>query len=324
MTRTLILGGTGWLGRELAAQLVARGDHVSCLARGLSGEIPEGATLIAADRQEHGAYDMALQLDWDEIIELSYEPGFVGEALTALADRTQHWTLVSSVSVYARNDQIGADEEAAVVEPTDLSDYAHAKVAAERVTSDAVGDRLLIARPGLIVGQGDPSDRFGYWVSRLALAATEPVLIPRGDQLSVQAIDVRDIAQWIIRAGLSGVVDVVNVVGSERAFTEVLRAAEAIADYRGELIGADDQWLLAHGVNYWAGPRSLPRWLPPSDRAFAQRSSARFLAHGGEERSLAQTLHDSLADERHRGLDRPRRAGLSREEELILVSELTA
>lgn len=258
MTHTLILGGTGWLGRELAAQLAARGDRVTCLARGRSGEIPDGATLIAADREEHGAYDAALQNDWDEIIELSYEPELVGGALTALADRAQHWTLVSSVSVYALNDQANADEEAAVAEPTDLGDYAHAKVAAERVTSDAVGDRLLIARPGLIVGPGDPSDRFGYWVSRLALAASEPVLVPRGGQLPVQIIDVRDVAHWLIHAGVNGIADVVNVVGSERTFPEVLSIAEEIAEFRGELIDANDPWLLAHGVTYWAGPRSLP------------------------------------------------------------------
>jgi nucleoside-diphosphate-sugar epimerase len=67
------------------------------------------------------------------------------------------------VSVYANNDQPGADESAALVDPVDLDDYAQAKVAAEHATADVVGDKLLIARPGLIVGPGDGSDRFGYW-----------------------------------------------------------------------------------------------------------------------------------------------------------------
>ncbi len=99
--------------------------------------------------------------EWDEVIELSHELDLVEPALDALADAAAHWTLVSTVSVYARNDEPGADETADVVEPTDLSKYADAKVAAERSSAARLGSRLLIGRPGLIVGPGDPSDGSG-------------------------------------------------------------------------------------------------------------------------------------------------------------------
>ena len=137
--RTLILGGTAWLGREIAEQLVARGEDVTCLARGESGAVPPGVTSVRTDRRDPGAYDSVKGSDWDEIIELTYEAELVTGALEALADNAQHWTLVSSVSVYASNSEPGADEEAALVEPTDLDNYAHAKVAAERATTEAVG-----------------------------------------------------------------------------------------------------------------------------------------------------------------------------------------
>ena len=321
--RTLILGGTAWLGREIAEQLVARGEDVTCLARGESGAVPPGVTSVRTDRRESGAYDSVKGSDWDEIIELTYEADLVTGALGALADNTQHWTLVSSVSVYASNSEPGADEEAALVEPTDLDNYAHAKVAAERATTEAIGARLLIARPGLIAGPGDTSDRFSYWVSRLALAPHESVLVPDVHDRAVQFIDVRDLAGWLIDVGRRGLTGVYNAVGSERDLSTVLRAAAQVAGHAGELISADDDWLTAQNVNYWAGPHSLPLWLPRSDAGFARRSRSRYLAAGGTERSLKQTLEDVLADERTRGLDRQRRSGLTREEENLLLDKIS-
>lgn len=323
MTRTLILGGTAWLGREIAEQLVARGEDVTCLARGESGAVPSGVTFVRSDRRVPGAYESVKGRDWNDVIELAYEADLVAGALEALADNTQHWTLVSSVSVYARNSEPGADEDAALVEPTDLENYAHAKVAAERATAEAIGDRLLIARPGLIAGPGDTSDRFSYWVSRLALAPREPVLVPEVHDRAVQFIDVRDLAEWLIDAGHRGLTGVYNAVGSEREFSTVLLAAAQVAGYAGDLISANDDWLAAHNVNYWAGLHSLPLWLPRSDAGFARRSRSRYITAGGTERSLTQTLEDVLVDERTRGLDRERRSGLTREEEHGLLDKLS-
>ena len=53
--RTLILGGTAWLGRHLALEALNRGHDVTCLARG-SAPVPDGVRLVRADRNEPGAY----------------------------------------------------------------------------------------------------------------------------------------------------------------------------------------------------------------------------------------------------------------------------
>ena len=322
MSEVLVLGGTAWLGREIATQLLARGDDVTCLARGSSGEVAPGAHLVRADRTHPDAYEHVAGRAWDEVVELSSDADLVTGALQALSTAARHWTLVSTISVYARNDEPGADESAALLDPVDLQDYAQAKVAAERASTDAVGDRLLIARAGLISGPGDTSDRFGYWVARLALARDAPVLTPVVEGRAVQVIDVRDLAAWIVEAGRAGTTGTFNATGDETALADVLAMAAEVAGSTGDLVPATDAWLVERDVRYWAGPRSLPLWLPAVDTAVAQRDNTAFHAAGGRLSELRHTLERTLDDERARGLDRVRRSGLTRREEVDLLDRL--
>ncbi|MFX5768997.1 hypothetical protein ABTD97_20430, partial [Acinetobacter baumannii] len=83
------------------------------------------------------------------------------------------------MSVY-RDDETGGTDESAPRHPAaqagEDDDYARQKVAAEDAVQEGLGDRALLVRPGLIVGDGDPSDRFGYWAAAFLRALDEPVL----------------------------------------------------------------------------------------------------------------------------------------------------
>lgn len=314
-----MLGGTGWLSGRIARRWLDAGARVTCLARG-ERAAPDGAVLVRGDRDDPEVYDALAAREWDQVVDISSRAAHVERAVEVLGDRAARWTQVSSVSVYSDDTTVGADESAPrhpAARPGDEDDYGAQKAAAEDIVG-RLGERAFVVRPGLIVGDGDPTDRFGYWAAAFARAGAGPVLLPPLKGKSAQVIDVDDLAAYIVAAPRSGAV---NAVGDEFPLADVLGAIRTAAGHTGATIVAEEEWLVARGVEYWAGPRSLPLWLPPEMTGFMSRSNAAFGADGGALRPLDDTVDRVLADERERGVDRERRAGLTRAEELALLGD---
>ncbi|WP_037364891.1 NAD-dependent epimerase/dehydratase family protein [Nakamurella lactea] len=331
MANMLILGGTGWLSREVAAQAVTAGHQVTCLARG-STEPAAGARLVIGDRDVPGAYDDVADDRWDVVVDVSRQPGQVRSAATALRASLGdhgHWVFVSTGSVYLPDADrlVGTEDDpvrpALEVDEAGIETYGEGKVACELALDEILGDRrVTVARAGLIGGPGDGSDRFGYWPTAFARAAADgqgPVLVPDVPELSTQVIDVRDLATWLLHAGLTGTAGVFDTVGTPTTVGAVLRLCREIAGHTGDVIGRDPEWLTAQEVGYWSGPKSLPLWLPADHELAVPRTGDKATAAGLVRRPMTELVADVLADEIARGLDRDRGAGLTRATELELI-----
>ncbi|MDN5794688.1 MAG: NAD-dependent epimerase/dehydratase family protein [Intrasporangium sp.] len=332
MARVLVLGGTSWLGGAVARVAVDDGHDVTCLARGVSGSVPDGARLVPGDRDDVGVYAAELGPgEWDLVVDLARAPVHARGAVQALADAASRWVLVSSISAYARHDEPGADESAGLLPAlrADMAtpeEYGEGKVACEVAVRSVRGPDALIVRAGLIVGAGDRSDRFGYWPGRFALAARDggPVLVPARRDRPVQWVHVGDLASWVVSAGLRGITGARNALGPTIPLSDVLDACAAVAGFTGELVPVSDDALRSAGVEEFMGPHSLPLWLAdPEWCAFMDRSGVAAVRDGLIHRPLSDVVEDAAAWEAQLGLDRARGgAGLDRAEELAIVARL--
>jgi len=326
----LVLGGTSWLGGAVARVAAARGHHVTCLARGASGTVPPGVDWVRADRSEAGAYAGVQDRHWDVVVDVSWQPDFVRSALAALADRTDHWVYVSSCSVYSDDSTPDTAEDAPThpahrgTGPVDMEQYGLAKVACEEACLQAMGaDGALIARAGLIVGYGDRSDRFGYWPARMARAGDGDAVLGPPLDAPAQLIDVEDLALWLVRCGERRIDGVYNAVGDVTDLRQVLEAVSVAGGRGPRWVEVDDSWLVQHEVEPWAGPESLPLWLPrPEYAGFMTRRNTAAQSAGLTLRPLQETVADALRWELECGVTRERKAGLTPGNESRLLGEV--
>ncbi len=298
--KLLILGGTRFLGRHTVDSALARGHKVTVFNRGKNNAgLPEGVEAIVGDRD--GGLDALRGRRWDAVIDTcGFIPRVVGDSARLLADAVDHYTFVSSLSVYPSFATPSLDESAPVgtledetVEEVDGATYGPLKVLCERAVESAFPGRSAIVRAGLIVGPRDDIKRFPWWVRRVARGGN--VLAPGEPGRHLQVVDARDLGDWMVLLGERRTPGVFNATGPDRVLTmgEFLDEARRVSGSDARFVWASDEFLAEHRVAPWT---EMPMYLPAVGDYlhFFDVDVSKAIAAGLRFRPLADTIRDVL------------------------------
>jgi nucleoside-diphosphate-sugar epimerase len=327
--RLLIIGGTVFLGRHIVEAALARGHELTLFNRGQHN--PELFPEVEKLRGDRDGNLVALEgRTWDAVIDTSgYVPRVVRQSAELLADRTGHYTFISTISVYPEDAPPGTAENGPLVSMEDESveeiteeTYGPLKVLCERVVQETLPDRALIIRPGLIVGPNDPTDRFTYWPVRVARDGT--VLAPGRPEREIQFIDVRDLAEWTVRLVESRTTGVFNANGPDYPLSmqDLLNACREASGSDAELVWVSERFLEENGGGPWI---EMPLWVPEEELpGFFKFDVSKAISAGLTFRPAVETCRDTLAWAQTRPTDHQWRAGMDPEKEQDLLAKAQA
>lgn len=318
--KLLILGGTVFLGRHVVDAALNRGHHVTLFNRG-----QHNADLFPEVEKLRGNRDGDLKAlrggRWEAVIDTcGYVPRIVSASASLLAEQVERYVFVSSISVYADFSAAGMDESASVgrlqneaVEEITGETYGPLKALCERAVEHSMPGRALSVRAGLIVGPHDPTDRFTYWVRRAAHGGEG--LAPGRPEAPVQWIDVRDLADWMVRMVEEKRTGIYNATGPARTLTmgQFLDACKEVAQSDAAWTWVAEEFLLNEQV---APFTQLPLWLPRDSAGVMEINCRKALQTGLTFRPIEQTVRDTLVWDRGR---EALKAGLSHEREQELL-----
>jgi len=209
--KILILGGTSFLGPHQIAYALNRGHKVTTFTRGktdpkIHPELFSHVEQLIGDREDN--LEALKNRSWDVVIDNSgRKTKWTEETAKLLKDNVEIYMYTSSISVYYPyvGDDFSEKRSLVTKMPEDVKEqdkrtyeYGIMKATSEMAVIDAFGaDRTIVVRPALIVGPGDRTDRFPYWVARLEKGGD--IIIPGATDEVIQYIDVRDLSEWMIR-----------------------------------------------------------------------------------------------------------------------------
>jgi len=297
--RILVLGGSGFIGPHFVRAAQARGHHVTLFNRGRTNkDLFPAAEKLVGDR--NNGLESITKGEWDVVLDNSgYVPRHVMDSAVLLKGRVGRYIFTSSVAAYdVAPDRLpmGATSKlSTLADPTSENVgkyYGPLKAVAEGYVSDIYGDRSTIVRPTYVVGPGDGTQRFTWWVDRIHRGGE--ILAPGTPETSYSLIDVRDLAEFYLTLAENDTPGIFNASGPNGLFNwgGLLHGIRATTTAEVRFRWADSQFLLSQNVN----GSEMPMWNAGSDGIHAQLWENQTSVDAGlRYRSLATTAIDTLA-----------------------------
>ncbi len=305
--KLLLIGGPSFIGLHTIEQALARGHQVSMFNRGRTNPhlYPEVERLVG-DRTSRDDLAVLRGREWDVVVDTcGYDHRVVALTLEALQGSVRHYTFISSVSVYADyraprreddpKDQLIGDPDVPMTRSYGGSaHYGPLKVLCEAEVAKAFPGASVMIRLTLGVGpndHGNSTHRMAYWAQRIR--DHDVVLVPGPPDRLVDFIDVRDLAEFVVRTAERGGSGPYNLAAPPIPITDLLTLAKGIYGTNPELVFADSDWLVAEGVR----PNTeVPWWIPGEDHRFHFAVDGnKAISEGLRIRPFQETIRDSVA-----------------------------
>ena len=206
MTRTLVIGGTLFIGRAMVEQLLARGDDVTIMHRGHGTPFGDRVRELRCDRNDVTAIRSILDGESFEVVYdnvYDWERGTTAEHVFASARAVagpalRRYVFTSSVAAYGHG--LDHDEKDALAPADFPNPYAAHKAESERVLfrlQQTEGIPVTTLRPSFVYGPHNGFDREAWFWDRIM--ADRPVIVPGDGSRPMQWVLAEDVA----RAGLA-------------------------------------------------------------------------------------------------------------------------
>ena len=211
--KSLVLGGTGFIGRRLVKQLLSSGDEVTLATSGKSPN-PFGnrVSAVVADRFRRDSLMSAFSgIDFHDVVydTIGYRSVDVENALDAIGGRAGKYVYISSAAVYSGlegvMDEGKFDPRSLNVSNGMENSYDEGKKMSEAYLLKNAGMQVAIARFPIVLGHDDSTLRFQNHVKRILDEDEFHFSEPEGKRNYVWVEDAGRFLGWLGREGFAGI-----------------------------------------------------------------------------------------------------------------------